>query len=106
VNTVEGPPDSSADELNCDELFTVDSAQPSSELNYSSGINSGLKVQLQIEKCDVQFQVDTGCGMSIVPKEFYNKHLKHLPLKPTSVVLEMYTKEVLKPLGEVTVNVV
>jgi len=107
VHTVEKP--DTADDVQVDppvndQLFTIDEVQ-SVPLYYSSGIGS-IKVQLLIEGNEVAFQLDTGCGMSIVPKQFYNTYLKHLPLQPTSVVLETYTKEVLKPLGEVTVEVV
>ena len=105
VHTVEEPDNVVVDPHVQDQLFTIDAVQQSVPLYYSSGTGS-IKVQLLIENCEVAFQLDTGCGMSIVPKEFYDTYLKHLPLQPTSVVLETYTKEVLKPLGEVNVEVV
>ena len=85
VHTVEKPDDVQVDPPVHDQLFTVDEVQQSVPLYYSSGIGS-IKVQLLIEGNEVAFQLDTGCGMSIVPKRFYNTYLKHLPLQPTSVV--------------------
>ena len=90
-------------------LFTINateqSTQPAEPVYYSSETGS-LKVCLMIEGHKVSFQLDTGCAMSIVPKKFYDDYLSHLPLQMSSVVLETYTKEVLRPLGMVEVNVV
>jgi len=44
---------------------------------------------------------NVNCSKGILQQAF-----EALTFKPTSVVLETYTKEVLKPLGEITVNVV
>ena len=86
-----------------DQLFTVN--EQSEPVCYSP-TGRGVEIQLTIENQDAVFQLDTGCGRSIVPKNFYDKYLSHLFLQPTDVVLETYTKEILRPLGTVNVEVV
>ena len=67
--------------------------------------NNIVEVRVTVEGHPVNFQLDTGCGMSVVSKDFYDAKLSHLPLQKTNVILQTYTKEIVKPLGAVDVEV-
>jgi len=68
--------------------------------------NNVVEVPVTVEGYAVNFQLDTGCGMSVVSKDFYDANLSHLRLQKTNVILQTYTKEIVKPLGVVEVEVI
>ena len=76
------------------ELFSVSSSGPSQIL-----------VPLLIEGHAMDFQLDTGCAVSLVPSSFYNKFCRNAPLFPTSTLLSTYTGEKVVPMGQCSVSV-
>lgn len=86
--------DVSSDEENV-EIFVLSSEKKNNE----------LFVSLFIENREVQMQLDTGCSLSLAPREFHEMYFPHLELQATKVVLSTYTGEQISPLGKVTVNV-
>ena len=73
------------------------------ELNNVSKLD--IKVPLKIEGLPAEMQLDAGCAFTLAPKYFYEKFCSHLPLKSTEVILTTYTRDKIKPLGEVKVDV-
>ena len=96
----------SLDVLHEPEVMDETDAEVCYEMCSSTKGTSVVEVPLLLEGTEVNFLLDTGCGMSIVPKQFYDTNLSHLPLLKTNVILQTYTKEVIKPLGVVDVEVV
>ena len=50
-------------------------------------------------------EIDTGSGKSITSENLYNDKVLNLPLKQSSLTFGTYTKEEIKPLGYVDVEV-
>ena len=53
----------------------------------------------------VTMELDTGCGLSLAPMDFYNRYLRHLPLQRCTRSLRTYSNEKIEVLGQVHVNV-
>jgi len=64
-----------------------------------------IKVNLQIHKCEVEMELDTGSAVSILPAHLYNKHLKDVPLKKSEILLKSYTDDIIPVIGEIEVDV-
>ena len=50
-------------------------------------------------------ELDTGCGLSLAPMDFYNRHLRHLPLQPCARSLRTYFNDRIEVVGQVEVKV-
>jgi hypothetical protein len=46
-----------------------------------------IHLPLTIEDHDTLMPLDTGCSLSLAPRQFYDGHLHHLKLNPTKVIL-------------------
>ena len=64
-----------------------------------------FRVTLKIEDKDLEMELDTGSGRSIIGKHVFEENYKHLPMHRSNVTFVTYTKEVIKPLGFVKVKV-
>ena len=71
----------------------------------SSTTKDGIFVTMNIEGKDVSMQVDTGCGVSIVPYSVYKKFSDNVTLETCNTRLHTYTGENIKPHGKCIVNV-
>ena len=60
---------------------------------------------MDIEGENVKFQIDTGCGVSIVPMSVYKLFSDRVTLKDCNMPLNTYTGEVIKPSGKCDVHV-
>ena len=71
----------------------------------TSDATEGLFVNMDIEGRNVKFQIDTGCGVSIVPMSVYKQFSDRVTLKDCNMRLNTYTGEVIKPFGKCDVHV-
>jgi len=79
---------------------------PNPELyNISTSSSEGLLVTMNVEGKDVRFQIDTGCGVSLVPFSVYKQFSDKVTLQSCDMKLRTYTGEVIKPYGKCDVNV-
>ena len=69
------------------------------------GVLSHISVKPQIEGKLLEMELDTGAAVSLISKDMYNKHLSHLPLCPTDIILKTYTGEMISPEGVIIVVV-
>ena len=89
--------------LDSDEVFLAEELYTLFDVN--SLFTSEISVPVVIENEECFMQLDTGCALSLDPKNFYDQFLSHIPLKPTAVKLSTYTGEKIQPLGQATVKV-
>ena len=71
----------------------------------TSDATEGLFVNMDVEGRNVKFQIDTGCGVSIVPMSVYKLFSDRVTLKDCNMRLNTYTGEVIKPSGKCDVHV-
>ena len=71
--------------------------------NINNTPNKGITMTLNIQHCNVNMLLDTGCSLSVVPKHLFNRFKENAIIKPCSTKLSTYTGETLSPLG--TANV-
>ncbi|XP_047741571.1 uncharacterized protein LOC125179544 [Hyalella azteca] len=86
----------------------VDAKEESShmELYHINSVGcSPYVVNVQLNGKQVEMQVDTGAGVSIISSKKYNKLFKE-PLKPAQCLLSTYSNSVLEVLGKVAMDVV
>ncbi|KAJ8037624.1 hypothetical protein HOLleu_18490 [Holothuria leucospilota] len=70
------------------------------------GDAGAIYLPIEIEGTVVNMEVDTGSGISMVPLQFYERHLKHIPLLPGDKSLyKSFTGQTVKPSGKVYVDV-
>lgn len=65
-----------------------------------------LITTLQVEGKEIQFEVDTGAELSMIPAAQYYSKLRHVELEPSSVILRQYDGTPLPTKGEIVVEVV
>ena len=68
-------------------------------------LHQKFSVPVVIENEECFMQLDTGCALSLAPKNFYDQFLSHVHLKPSAVKLSTYTGEKIQPLRQATVTV-
>ena len=64
-----------------------------------------IMVDIEVEKCVIPMEVDTGAAVSLVSSSLYQRLFPGLPLESSKLVLTTYTGEQLKLLGERMVEV-
>lgn len=64
-----------------------------------SSVNSPYDVFLTVSGKKIEFQIDTGAGISAISSRQYHKELKHVPLEKTTVKLTGYSGEQLHLIG-------
>ena len=62
-------------------------------------------LEIEIENQPVCMEIDTGSGKSIISVNLYKDKFSNLPLKQSSLTFVTYTKEEIKPLGYLDVEV-
>ena len=73
--------------------------------NINNTPNKGIIVTLNIQHCNVNMLLDTGCSLSVVPKHLFDRFKGNAIIKPCSIKLSTYTGETLSPLGTANVLV-
>ena len=72
-------------------------------------VGKGVKpimADVEIENTSIQMEVDTGCGVSIVSKSFYDRELKEkVGIEKTDIKLKTFTGEVIPVVGKCRVHV-
>ena len=108
VSHVEG--DESNSHSSCTD--SSDSGSESDEQMYYIGVHEvgkGVKpimADVEIENTSLQMEVDTGCGVSIVSKSFFDRELKKkVNAERTDIRLKTFTGEVIPVIGKCQVNV-
>lgn len=71
----------------------------------SVGANPPLHVDVLIDDVPIQFQLDTGAGVSLMNKNDFDKHFGNIPLCPTAVKLRSYSGNKIPVVGEKSVKV-
>ena len=64
---------------------------------------SPFKVPIMVENQKLEMEVDTGAAVSILSSTDYNKHFLHIEMKSSPILLQTYTGEEVKVLGEIEV---
>ena len=74
---------------------------------YATGVspNSPIKVQLEINGKKVDFLVDTGANVSIIPVGLYQGKLAAVPLRRSNLRLKSYSGDLIPVIGEMDANV-
>ena len=54
------------------------------------------KIRLPINKRNIEFEIDTGSGKTIISENVYRQNLNEFPLERTDIVLKTYSGENLK----------
>ena len=68
------------------------------EINFVLAIKSKdpYKIRLPINKRNIEFEIDTGSGKTIISENVYRQNLNEFPLERTDIVLKTYSGENLK----------
>ncbi|XP_040275489.1 uncharacterized protein K02A2.6-like [Bufo bufo] len=66
-----------------------------------AGSTPAIKVDVTLNGCPVSMDVDTGAAVSVISWTDLKASGLSLPLKPTKLTLQTYSKELLQPLGYV-----
>lgn len=70
----------------------------------ASGTMDSYKVTVDIDKCPLEMEVDTGAAASIIPERIYKNHFSHIPLVST-IPLKTYAGGTIPLKGEIRVPV-
>ena len=60
----------------------------------------GINIPVEINGKIIQMELDTGAGVSIISKETFDKHFKHIQLKPCTAQLHTYTGDPIRVCGQ------
>ena len=96
-----------AEESAEDELEINYTAEDESEiyhLHHIAGKNA-YTITLRVNNCDVNFEIDTGSGLTIISEELYNSVFKDTPLQNTNICLKTYSGEALSVLGKLPAEI-
>ena len=58
------------------------------------------KIELKINQMDIEFEIDTGSGKTIVPESVYKERFAGVNLQRTKLMLKTYSGECLNVLGK------
>ena len=64
-----------------------------------------IKVELQLSGKAVTMELDTGAAVSVMPEATFRQSFPDVNLRPSSLILETYTGQVMKVVGETSVDV-
>lgn len=90
--------------INCVESETDTQVKFLEMLNININKASPIYLKVKINGKILEMEVDTGAGCSCIPLKIYEKKFGKVKLEPTYVQLKTYTGQVIKPVGEINVN--
>ena len=64
-----------------------------------------IMIEVSLNGFNTSLQVDTGAAASVLPASLYHQFLSALPLQDAALVLQTYTGEQVKPLGQLALTV-
>ena len=73
--------------------------------NIQGGSENPIMIEIEIENQPVCLEIDTGSRKSIISANLYKDKFSSLPLKQSLLTFVTYTKEQIKPLGYLDVEV-
>ena len=88
-----------------DVTVSIDDAVDLYHTTPSQGDRKPVVIPLYIEGSKIPMELDTGSAVSIVSESVYQKYLRHVPLRETTLKLRTYTGEIVKLSGIITVTV-
>lgn len=62
-------------------------------------------VNLKVENILCKFKIDTGSKLSVISKQYYDRHFSNIPIDQKQITLKSYTGDVIETLGFIMVNV-
>ena len=62
-------------------------------------------VKPQINGVEINMEIDTGSGVTLIHESTYKEHFSELKLDPSETVLQSFTGELFRPLGTLSVDV-
>jgi len=66
---------------------------------------SGVFVDIRLDRASIKMQVDTGCGVSIIPESFYRNNLSQYTLTQNTQQLTSYSGDTIPVLGKIDIPV-
>lgn len=93
--------------LHCDEFNESDTSDCSEIglFNLSDGNQNRFVMKLNVNNCDIEFEIDTGASLSVCSESLYKKYFSNLTVNKTNIVLKSYDGSIIKPSGSVNVCV-
>ena len=67
--------------------------------------NDKIMITCKLNGKPVEFELDTGSALSIIPQDVYERQFSDVALKKTSTVLKTYTGQMIKPIGALRTTV-
>lgn len=64
-----------------------------------------FKLELRVNEELMEFEIDTGASVSVISEKDYEKRLSQVKLERSAVVLKSYDGAIIKPVGQITVNI-
>ena len=94
-------------EIRCRHFTDSCTAEPEDELYFLNHIGGKhpYRVRLLVNHTEVEFEIDTGSGKTVISESLYFKSFQDVKLEPTSLVLKTYSGDVLDVLGKIVVNI-
>ena len=84
--------------------YTAEDESEIYHLHHIAGKNA-YTITLRVNNCDVNFEIDTGSGLTIISEELYNSVFKDTPLQNTNICLKTYSGEALSVLGKLPTEI-
>ena len=72
---------------------------------YQFSSKKPYKIKLEVNNTNMEFEIDTGSGKTVISESLYREKFNHVELEPTKIVLKTYSKEILKIMGKLMVNI-
>ena len=63
------------------------------------------RIWLPVNETRIEFEIDTGFGKTILSENFYRDNFIRVPLQSTEMTLKTYSREILKVLGTLLVQI-
>ena len=87
-------------------LETDVACDPFSTTMYKLSTNRhGINIPVEINGKVIQMELNTGAGVSIISKETFDKHFKHIQLEPCTAQLHKYTDDPIRVCGQFSPSV-
>lgn len=78
-----------------------DSDEVINNVNNKNKANSPYEIYLSVNRVRVEFQIDTGAGVSAISSQLHQMKMKNIPLQPTTGKLSVYSGEAFEVVGAI-----